>query len=170
MSLVVGVSLKNALTSFGLKDVAVKWPNDVLVGTHKLCGVLIELVRAATPADVIVGFGINVGCRSDVEDAIDQSIADVRDQLPQASRNQLFAHVVNHVVQDCRRFGRDGFGSFRADWLEAHAFMGESIVMVLPNESIRGVIRDIGPDGALIVETPAGLQSFTGGEVSLRAD
>lgn len=170
LSLVVGVSLHRALESFGLTDVAVKWPNDVLVGKRKLCGVLIELVRATRPADVVIGFGINVGCRQDVEGEIDQSIADVHDQLPEASRNELFAHVVNHVIADCGRFGRDGFAPFRSAWLEAHAFMGEPIQMVLPNESVRGVIRDIGNEGGLVVETPSGVRTFTAGEVSLRAE
>ncbi len=170
LSLVVGVALHRALESFGLDGVAVKWPNDVLVGKRKLCGVLIELVRAARPAEVVIGFGINVGCRRDVEGEIDQAIADVHDQLPDASRNALFAHVVNHVVADCRRFAREGFAPFRSTWLDAHAFMGEPIQMVLPNDSVRGVIRDIGNDGALIVDTADGLRTFTAGEVSLRAE
>ena len=168
LSLVVGVSLVQALTSFGLRDVAVKWPNDVLMDGRKLCGVLIELVRPTSPAEVIVGFGINMGCRQDVEGAIDQAIADVFDQRPGASRNELFAHVVNGVVAGCRRFGREGFAPFRDAWLAAHAFMDRSVVMVLPNESIPGVIRDISADGALLVDTADGRRTFTAGEVSLR--
>ena len=43
------------------KDLALKWPNDLLVGGRKLGGVLIELrAESAGPACVVIGIGLNV--------------------------------------------------------------------------------------------------------------
>jgi BirA family biotin operon repressor/biotin-[acetyl-CoA-carboxylase] ligase len=40
-------------------DVSLKWPNDVLVGGRKICGVLSELVVGEVPS-VVVGAGVNL--------------------------------------------------------------------------------------------------------------
>jgi len=43
LSLAIGVALIRALESLGIKDVALKWPNDVMSHYRKLAGILIEL-------------------------------------------------------------------------------------------------------------------------------
>ncbi|MFN2862936.1 biotin--[acetyl-CoA-carboxylase] synthetase, partial [Escherichia coli] len=50
LSLVVGLAVMRTLQAFGVKDVGLKWPNDVLVRGHKITGILLELV--GDPADV----------------------------------------------------------------------------------------------------------------------
>ena len=48
-----------------------KWPNDVLLGTRKLCGVLLELrAEMAGPALVVVGMGVNCRARCHVARAV----------------------------------------------------------------------------------------------------
>ena len=37
-----------------------KWPNDVLVGDRKLCGILAERVETPTGPACVIGMGINV--------------------------------------------------------------------------------------------------------------
>lgn len=53
----------NVLTHF-LKgfssDVAVKWPNDIILNHKKICGVLIETHKAGNELNIIVGIGLNV--------------------------------------------------------------------------------------------------------------
>jgi len=41
-------------------DVAVKWPNDIILKNKKICGVLIETHKAGNELNIIVGFGLNV--------------------------------------------------------------------------------------------------------------
>jgi BirA family biotin operon repressor/biotin-[acetyl-CoA-carboxylase] ligase len=44
-----------------LEDVKVKWPNDILVGRKKICGILIEnSVQGTKLVNSIVGIGVNV--------------------------------------------------------------------------------------------------------------
>ena len=64
MSLVVGLAVKSCLQDAGVGAVKLKWPNDVLVGSSKIAGVLIESAAVATEqAVLIIGIGINVGRR-----------------------------------------------------------------------------------------------------------
>ena len=39
---------------------SIKWPNDVVLGGKKICGILVESVLGGEPSCVIVGIGINV--------------------------------------------------------------------------------------------------------------
>jgi BirA family transcriptional regulator, biotin operon repressor / biotin---[acetyl-CoA-carboxylase] ligase len=56
-SLVSGACLSRSLRNIGVKDVGMKWPNDILVGSRKLSGILVEI---GAPGQAIVGVGINV--------------------------------------------------------------------------------------------------------------
>lgn len=57
LPLVAGACLVRAMKLNGVAEVAVKWPNDVLVGSRKLAGILTEIDQRG---QAIVGVGINV--------------------------------------------------------------------------------------------------------------
>ncbi|MFN0249018.1 MAG: biotin--[acetyl-CoA-carboxylase] ligase [Kofleriaceae bacterium] len=60
MTLAIGVGLCDAVRTAGVPG-ALKWPNDVLVGTRKLAGVLVEAQSQGTRLEaVVVGIGINL--------------------------------------------------------------------------------------------------------------
>lgn len=56
-SLRVGASILARLKSIGLSDARLRWPNDILCGSRKLAGLLIEQPASGV---LIVGFGMNV--------------------------------------------------------------------------------------------------------------
>ncbi|MET0861293.1 MAG: biotin--[acetyl-CoA-carboxylase] ligase [Microbacterium sp.] len=61
LPLAAGLAMTRAVRAElpGRDDVVLKWPNDVLVGGLKICGVLSELVVGQTPS-VVVGAGVNL--------------------------------------------------------------------------------------------------------------
>ncbi len=179
LSLVVGVAVRRALLEHGLSGVALKWPNDILLDGRKLAGILIELVRAVAPVEVVIGIGVNVGCAARVAERIDQSVADVAEQIDGPTRNALLARILDHVVAACGAFDAAGFERFRDEWNDAHFHCGAP-VLVTPADvgsleagrktaaSVAGKVLDVGADGALRIETADGVRSFTGGEVTMR--
>src|SRR5690606_34414076 len=59
----MGVSLAifDALRQLYVPDLSVKWPNDILSGHFKICGILIENVLSGTMIQTsIIGIGLNV--------------------------------------------------------------------------------------------------------------
>lgn len=61
LALCAGLAVREAAAARVTSSVAVKWPNDVLAGRHKLAGVLVESqVSGAHLSSVVVGIGINV--------------------------------------------------------------------------------------------------------------
>ena len=179
LSLVVGVAVRRALVEHGLTGVALKWPNDILLDGRKLAGILIELVRAVAPVEVVIGIGVNVGCAARVGERIDQSIADVAEQIDGPTRNALLARILDHVVGACRGFDAAGFERYREEWNDAHFYRDAQVVVTpadvggsehgrKPAASLVGRVLDVGADGALRIETADGVCAFTGGEVTMR--
>src|SRR5262245_37933521 len=66
LALVVGLAVRAAAARrVPATRVAIKWPNDVVVGQQKLAGILVESrLRGGAVEALVVGIGINVGMRS----------------------------------------------------------------------------------------------------------
>ncbi|MCQ2752727.1 MAG: biotin--[acetyl-CoA-carboxylase] ligase [Bacilli bacterium] len=61
LSLLVGVVIYRVLTKLGLKNVMIKWPNDVYVNDAKICGILLESKSSGDKLQaVIIGVGLNL--------------------------------------------------------------------------------------------------------------
>ncbi|MDR0632902.1 MAG: biotin--[acetyl-CoA-carboxylase] ligase [Holosporales bacterium] len=57
LSLATSIAVANSIKfRFGVENVAVKWPNDILIGTEKVAGILIEIEKEFA----VVGIGVNV--------------------------------------------------------------------------------------------------------------
>jgi BirA family biotin operon repressor/biotin-[acetyl-CoA-carboxylase] ligase len=63
LPLLTGVAVVDALAATCEVSAGLKWPNDVLVGTGKLAGILAEV--AAASSEIVVGLGLNVSLSAD---------------------------------------------------------------------------------------------------------
>lgn len=57
LSILCGLVIAKILTNYGIKNISLKWPNDVYVNDKKIAGILLE---GSVPTYIIVGVGINV--------------------------------------------------------------------------------------------------------------
>ncbi len=61
LNIVISNAIFNALKSFQIPNLSIKWPNDILSGNEKIAGILIEnIIKADGQIFSIIGFGINV--------------------------------------------------------------------------------------------------------------
>ena len=61
ISMATALAVCDAMGDFGIKDIRVKWPNDIYWNDQKLCGMLIENRLSGTAIrDSIIGIGLNV--------------------------------------------------------------------------------------------------------------
>lgn len=154
LSLVVGLALVRALRAAGVTHAMLKWPNDVLVEHEKLAGILIETSGDMLgPTAAVIGVGLNVRLPSGTKTAIDQPSTDVAQHVAQTvSRNQLLAALLRELVPMLTVFNRDGFVSFRAPWLAAHALHEQEVTVSQSDGNFAARVIDVAPDGSLVVE------------------
>ena len=173
LSLAVGVAVSRALASFLDNRAKLKWPNDVLIDeSHKLAGILIETVLGPfSTRTAVLGIGLNlrsprlmpnVGGLPSI--GLDD-VAGVRH-----SRDDVVACLLAALGDALTQFAESGFVAFRDEWLATYAYAEKMIVARFPDGGqMNGRIVDVTAQGALVIESEAGLHTFFSGEVSLRA-
>ncbi len=168
LSLVVGVSAVAAMKSIGIEGIALKWPNDLLLGGLKVGGILIELAGASSPLIVVIGVGLNVGAGAVVQQRLGTAVGDLQDDHREISRNKLAAALIDNLLEATQRFETEGFRRLREEWTRIHYHQNRPVVLVTADDAIEGIALGVDMNGELLLETPSGITHFNAGEVSLR--
>lgn len=168
VSLVIGLAIADVLRSIGVRNVELKWPNDVLIEGRKVSGILIELTNRSDPTEMVIGVGVNVGARDFLMAGIEQQVADVTEQVRGLSRSILAGEIINVVHRYCREFEAHGFRVFRDRWMAIHAYQDRRVVVTSGSASVRGICRGISLSGALLLDDGKEVIELIGGEITLR--
>lgn len=168
LSLLVGLAVVKMLREMGINGAGLKWPNDVLVGGRKLAGVLLELT--GDPADVchvVIGVGVNINMRASEE--VDQAWTSMLLECGGViDRNQVVARLNKELSAYLSAHREAGFGAFQAEWEGNHLWQGRSVRLLAGSSAVEGVVVGIDAVGALRLKVGDQIQSFSGGELSLR--
>lgn len=171
-SLAVGAALATYLEATGLADIGLKWPNDLVTPRGKLGGVLLELVGdPGGPCTVVIGVGLNYRLSSGILREIDQSAVGLVDELSAPAvpgRNALAAGVLTALAEACAAYPRHGLAASVERWERYDVLLGQDVCVTLPEGELRGAAAGIGPDGALLIRSPAGVTRCVSGDVQLR--
>ena len=168
LSLAIGLAVAEFLRREGIEAAAVKWPNDVYIGSAKVCGILLEVAAKAERCACVVGIGLNVDLPAGARTAIDQEVTDLRTHGLSMDRNGVAAALASGVVETVRRFGLEGFWPRRAAYDQLHLCQGRNCRIVQGDQTQEGVVLGVTGEGALQVRCAGEVIDFTGGEVSLR--
>lgn len=154
IAVAVHQAVRNVLPP-GAEPLEVKWPNDILIGRKKTCGILVEGERLADGRHaVVIGIGINV---SVMPDNPIYPVTCLRDQGSAASPEELFAHLFASMadVLDIWNEGK-GIAEITARWRAVACGIGEKITVNLPDRSISGYFAGIDDNGLLMLDTGTG--------------
>ena len=142
---------------------SLKWPNDVLLGGNKICGILLDL--AADPDGglrwVVIGPGINLAVAPVLADRKAACLSDegVDPPPPEVFARSLLAaigHWHRHPVED-----------IHAAWLaRAHPIDTKLNVLYAGND-LRGRFAGLSPEGHLLLLTESGIRAISSGDVML---
>lgn len=172
LSIVIGTVLAETIRNAGVSDVALKWPNDVLVGKKKLAGILIDLEgQVIDEAHAIIGVGVNLSMPEWLVTPIDQAWTDLQSELStKLNRNQWVASLIARLRAGLVDFDNYGLEPFIKRWLAFDDLFNRSVTLTMGSREIHGVAKGIAADGALCVELEGTVKHFHAGEVSLRYD
>ena len=171
------VGVAKALRELGV-EARIKWPNDLHVGGRKICGILaessVESVPVAAkpvgaggerPVDFVV-LGVGLNANLDPEDLVvpDREVATLRSELGRdVDLLELLKSVLSHLDFELGRI--EDFGAILDDWRALNCTLGERVRVRRFGEVLEGVALDLGPEGALILETQDGVVELFEGEV-----
>ena len=172
LAIAVGATLARTLHAWGVDDVTVKWPNDVLLAGAKVAGVLVEAVGALSAARlVVIGVGVNWALSPASHRAIDQAAASLCPSLPIAmrDRNRVAAGLIAALLAMIDRFRAHGLGGFLEDFARFDALQGRSVNVHAGGTVTVGYAMGLAPDGSLRIEHADGERHYHSADVSVRA-
>lgn len=171
LSLAMGVAVSEALVEEGLEGHGIKWPNDIYWEDAKLGGLLIEIRgEAGGPAQVVIGFGLNIDLGEQVPEWIDQPVVDLVGAGVRPSRNRLAGRVLESLLDGCETFAAEGLGSFVHRFEPFDICRGRQVHLVVGDQCFTGVAEGVDADGGLRLGSADQIRVFHGGEVSLRLE
>lgn len=148
------------------EPVKVKWPNDVMIGSEKVCGILVESGR--TPDQrlwLAVGVGVNLARAPAAPERPATAMARRMEGAPPQPQEalQMLAAAFDHWVT---RWEQEGFAAIAGAWTERAYGLGETCTARLPNETVLGIAEGLDADGALRLRLEDGSERrITAGDV-----
>ncbi len=170
LSLVIGIAAVEALEAMGIEGVKLKWPNDLYYQDRKLAGILVEMSgQAGGAAHLVIGMGLNIGM-PDVQPDIDQPWTTLNQACGDLSidRTQLALTLIAHWNTALLEYEMTGLVGFIERWNRLDNFIGRPVKLLMGPREVQGVVQGIDQQGGVILETENGLETYVGGEISLR--
>ena len=129
VTLAAGMAAAGACEAVAGVTIGLKWPNDLLVGSAKLGGILSEAVAGAA----VVGLGVNLAWAP-------------------AGAACLGPEVERDALLDAYLAGLDAPGDVLGRYRSRCTTLGRRVRVQLPSETLEGVATDVDDHGRLLVD------------------
>jgi BirA family transcriptional regulator, biotin operon repressor / biotin---[acetyl-CoA-carboxylase] ligase len=168
LPLLAGCAVVRTLNGIADISAEVKWPNDVMVGGKKICGILVESGSLGNRSWAVVGIGIN----------INQTAFEGEFRLPptslarQTGRRFDIADVIARLCAELdvlyTLWEEQGNAPIIAQWMQLTTMIGKQIDIIEHDRSKRAVAVGLADDGSLLIREQNGeVGAVIAGDVSI---
>jgi BirA family biotin operon repressor/biotin-[acetyl-CoA-carboxylase] ligase len=158
VTLMAGVAVSEALREYGV-NTEIKWPNDILIGGKKVCGILTEMRTGNGKVDfVVLGIGINVNLDiEELPEPVRESATSLKAETGrELDREVLLQNLLAGIgsTYEILRSGKKH--EILEQWRKRSSTLGRSVRIETLKETVEGMALDVDDDGVLILETKDG--------------
>ena len=167
ISLYAALSVAEVLRALAGITPECKWPNDVLAGGRKLCGILSEAtLDRGRVASAIVGIGLNVN-----QTHFPSSIQPPPTSLLLATGRPFDLKVVLSALLERLEFRYSDLRSRRydtiiAEWKSLSTTIGRALAVPVGNRMLSGLATGIAADGGLLVQVDGVEKKILAGDIT----
>lgn len=156
------------------KDLACKWPNDVLLKGRKLAGILLE--SATIPNQygreqqwVIVGVGVNIDSYPEHVLFPATCLRDAGVEI--ISAKIVLSRFVSHFTTQYDQWAAKGFSAVQKAWTKRAYGIKQPVEVMVGDQQIDGIFEGIDAKGCLLVRTASDrLESIVAGDVFFKEE
>jgi BirA family biotin operon repressor/biotin-[acetyl-CoA-carboxylase] ligase len=165
LPLAAGLAAAEAVRAASGLAVDLRWPNDLVIGSRKIGGILVEArVESQSSPHAVVGIGINVhqqGFPPGLSTAATSLDLEAGRRIP---RQSLLISLLKSLEKETLALAGDGAQSIPARIAQASTWINGRQVEVHGPQACTGVTAGLDQNGFLLVRTPGGLVTVqTGG-------
>lgn len=166
MSLTLALAVGKAIERETGLDARIKWPNDIVIGGRKVCGLLLEMDASAEKVNSITaGVGINVH-----QTAFDEEIAHTASSLDLlAGRRVSRSAIVRAFLEEFERASSLADEAMMDAYRARSATIGQRVQVIGLSGTYTGTATGITQSGTLLVELETGeVREVIAADVSVR--
>ncbi|MDA8273330.1 MAG: biotin--[acetyl-CoA-carboxylase] ligase [Deltaproteobacteria bacterium] len=177
MTILAAVSVADAIAEVASLKPQIKWPNDILIGSKKVSGILTEMsTQNMIIEHIIVGIGINVNAEeNDMEDGIKNIATSLLIESKKTdgftgllNRNKLITSILNKFDKYYEMFLSTGLSSVLQYYQKYFDMIGKEIEINIKDKRVKGQVVGIDSKGALLLKTGENeLEKVVSGEIYL---
>lgn len=148
LNCIVSLAIYDVLNGLRVPNLSVKWPNDILSGNQKICGILIEnILKGKFIHMTIIGIGLNVN-------QIDFGTVEKASSLKILLGNDVnMNELINSILKELKYYFTISNTDLRDKYVKALFRKDQPSAFENPaNEKFTGIIRGVDTAGKLIVE------------------
>lgn len=170
ITLVTAISICDAIEELYPISSTIKWPNDIVINSKKISGILTEMSSDMDGIKYIIsGMGINVNNKEFPDDIKDMASSLLLETGILMDRAKLIAAVMYHFYRNMNIFLKTCDMSGLKENYEKHlANIGKDVNILDPKGSYQAVALGIDETGALLVNAEGKIKRIISGEVSVR--
>ncbi|MCB2146974.1 MAG: biotin--[acetyl-CoA-carboxylase] ligase [Deltaproteobacteria bacterium] len=152
VNLAAAIDMANLLRSMYQIDTCLKWPNDILVNSHKICGVLSQMeAEGDQVAHMNIGIGLNVNNAPETEEPIAISLRALLGR-PVPRREILVAFL---DAFEKRMLAFDPHAVLD-EWRLNNVTLGRPVRVITVKDRVEGTAVDVDFHGGLILQLADG--------------
>ena len=168
------IMLASLAVTYGVRSLTglkpqIKWPNDVLIGEKKICGILIENdIRKNILRHIVIGIGLNVNLQLSQFPEIAGIATSLSDQLNrQVSRSEVLRSVL--VEMDKLYSVLPNGEILLHQWKNNLVTLGQQVQVNMGDQIYTGRAESVTENGALMIRQKDGhLVQIIAGDVMLK--
>ena len=162
ISMFTAVVIVKYLEDKGLKDVSIKWPNDVYVNGKKIAGILLE---GNVPNYVVVGVGLNLN-QIEFDDDLRHPATSLKLEKPEYNSSSLVES--QEIIYRFNSLWAD----FKGDWsmfdnfIKKHNYLLNKRIKVSNSVNVlEGIVEDIDSECNLLINIDKEIVKINTGEI-----
>ncbi len=170
LTLLAAMAGKKAVEDLAGSAPQIKWPNDLLLSSRKIAGILTEMkLEEQDIRQIVVGIGFNVSQESFEGELSGRAASIFQATGRRISRAELCCRFMEHFGEEYLKFREEQNLAFlREEYNASLVSLGEEVRILEPSGDWTGICRGIDAGGALLVEAGGSLHKVISGEVSVR--
>lgn len=159
-SLVIGIALCDALETIGMEP-HIRWPNDILIRTKKVAGILTEVENDT----IIVGVGLNVNVRTFPNNLKNNATSLILESGKSFEKKKVLGLILEKIENRYNMLKDNKIQALLNDWRRFSITLSRKVTVEMPHCVVQGEAIDIDEEGALLLKTEGGsIQKIIAGD------